>query len=211
MRKSVVTGLLALCFWLGAAGPAWAVNGAARLDAFLSGLDSMRARFVQSLVDAEGRMLEESEGVLLLNRPGRFRLSYEKPYEQLYIADGERVWMYDRDLEQVTVRLQEQALGSTPALLLSGSEPLEKNFTIEELGTHEGYQWLRLKPRTRDSEFEYFRLAMEGDVLRAMEMVDGFGQTTRIYFYTVERNVPVRADAFKFTPPPGVDVVGDAP
>ncbi|WP_127477360.1 outer membrane lipoprotein chaperone LolA [Sulfurivermis fontis] len=188
---------------------AQATDGKARLDTFFKGLKTMRAEFVQTLVDAEQRVKEESEGVLLLSRPGRFRLDYSKPYSQLYVADGTKVWMYDKDLEQVTVRPQAEALGSTPAMLLTGSEPLERSFTLEELGDHEGYTWIDLKPREKEATFAYIRLALEGEVIRAMEMVDNFGQMTRLFFHTVSRNPRVEAGAFRFTPPPGVDVVGE--
>lgn len=201
------TSLLLLSLFLASA--VQAADGKARLDAFFKGLKTMRAEFVQTLVDAEQRVKEESEGVLLLSRPGRFRLDYSKPYSQLYVADGAKVWMYDKDLEQVTVRPQAEALGSTPAMLLTGSEPLERSFTLEELGDHEGYTWIDLKPREKDATFAYIRLAMEGEVIRAMEMVDNFGQMTRLFFHTVSRNPKVEASAFRFTPPPGVDVVGE--
>lgn len=199
--------LLLLSLFLASA--AQAADGKARLDAFFKGLQTMRAEFVQTLVDTEQRVQEESEGVLLLLRPGRFRLDYFKPYSQVYVADGSKVWMYDKDLEQVTVRPQEDALGSTPAMLLSGSEPLEHNFILEELGDHEGFTWIDLKPREKDATFAYIRLALEGEVIRAMEMVDNFGQMTRLYFHTVSRNPALDAAAFRFTPPPGVDVVGE--
>ena len=200
------TGLL-----LSVALPAAAGAGQERLQHFLDGLVTMRAEFVQSLVDPNMKVLEESSGILQVKRPGKFRLSYRQPYEQLYVADGERMWMYDKDLEQITVKKEEQALGSTPALLLSGTEPLENNFNIEELGEHEGFQWLELKPKEKDANFEYIRLALEGDELRAMEMTDGFAQTTRLYFSKMERNPKIDAAEFSFIPPPGVDVIGDTP
>lgn len=184
-------------------------EGQARLERFLSQVDTMEAQFVQTLINPRGELIEESHGTLLLERPGKFRLHYTNPYEQLYVADGKKMWMYDRDLEQVTVKDQSDALGSTPALLLSSSEPLEKNFSITELGTHEGFQWLELKPKAADSNFDFVRLAIEGDVLRAMEMVDGFGQTTRLYFETIKRNQKIADDKFHFQPPPGVDVIGE--
>ncbi len=184
-------------------------EGQAHLERFLSQLVTMEAQFVQTLINPRGEMIEESRGTLWLSRPGKFRLHYTNPYEQLYVADGNKIWMYDRDLEQVTVKPQSDALGSTPALLLSTSEPLEKNFTFIELGAHEGFQWLELKPKAADSNFDYVRLALEGDVLRAMEMVDGFGQTTRLFFETVVRNPKLSADKFRFQPPPGVDVIGE--
>jgi len=184
-------------------------EGQARLDRFLSGLDTMESQFVQTLINPRGELIEESRGMLWLSRPGKFRLHYTNPYEQLYVADGIKLWMYDRDLEQVTVKEQSDALGSTPALLLSSSEPLTNNFSFTELGAHEGFQWLELKPKAADSNFDYVRLALEGDVLRAMEMVDGFGQTTRLFFETVKRNPALSADKFRFQPPPGVDVIGE--
>jgi len=188
---------------------AQAGEGEAKLNRFLDGLTTMEAKFIQTLIDPRGQLIEESHGVMWLSRPGRFRLQYTNPYEQVYVADGDKIWMYDKDLEQVTVKPQTDALGSTPAMLLSTTEPLQKNFTITELGAHEGFQWLELKPLAADSNFDFVRLAMEGDVLRAMEMVDGFGQTTRLFFDSVKRNPPLPDDKFKFQPPPGVDVIGD--
>ena len=184
-------------------------EGQTRLERFLSQLDTMEAQFVQTLINPRGELIEESRGMLWLSRPGKFRLHYTNPYEQLYVADGSKMWMYDRDLEQVTVKEQTDALGSTPALLLSSSEPLENNFSIKELGAHEGFLWLELKPKAADSNFDFVRLAIEGDVLRAMEMVDGFGQTTRLFFETVVRNQKIADDKFRFQPPPGVDVIGE--
>lgn len=186
-----------------------AAEGEARLDRFLNGLNTMEAKFIQTLIDPRGQLIEESHGTLWLSRPGRFRLQYTNPYEQVYVADGKKIWMYDKDLEQVTVKPQTDTLGSTPAMLLSTSEPLKKNFSITELGAHEGFQWLELKPLAADSNFDFIRLAMEGDVLRAMEMVDGFGQTTRLFFKSVKRNPKLSNDKFQFHPPPGVDVIGD--
>ena len=184
-------------------------EGQARLERFLSQLSTMEAQFVQTLINPRGELIEESRGMLWLSRPGKFRLHYTNPYEQLYVADGKKMWMYDRDLEQVTVKEQEDALGSTPALLLSSSEPLKNNFSITELGAHEGFQWLELNPKAADSNFDFVRLAIEGDVLRAMEMVDGFGQTTRLFFETIVRNKKIADDKFSFQPPPGVDVIGE--
>lgn len=200
-----------LVMMLLAAGNSWAANeGKKQLDSFLARLTTLQSDFVQSLVDANGKVLDESEGVMQIARPGKFRLEYTSgSNNQLYVADGKKVWIYDRDLAQVTVKKQEEALGSTPALLLSSTTPIEKNFRVKELGFHEGFQWLELKPLKSEGSFEYVRLAMEGNVLRAMEMIDGFGQTTRLYFKTVQRNPKIADALFKFTPPKGVDVVGD--
>lgn len=191
-------------------GSAVAGDGQERLSRFLDGMKTMQADFIQTLTNARGELIEESRGKLWLSRPGRFRLQYTTPYEQIYVADGTNIWIYDRDLEQVTVKPQEDALGSTPALLLSSESPLDENFTIKEEGEHEGFQWLLLKPLSADSNFDYVRLALEGDLLRAMEMVDGFGQTTRLFLEPVVRNPQVDGERFRFTPPPGVDVIGEA-
>lgn len=200
--------LLVVCM-LGASAAAWAGVGTVQFEHFITGLKTMRAGFVQTLLDADHHEKQRSEGVLLLSRPGRFRLEYTKPYSQLYVADGRHIWMYDKDLEQITVRPETSALGSTPAALLSSDVPLERNFYVTELGRHSGYTWLELKPKEKDASFTYIRLALEGDVVRTMEMGDSLGQTTRLYFDKVIRNPHLARSEFEFTPPPGVDVVGD--
>lgn len=200
-------GALALCVAMSGVAQA-AGTGKAKLDHFFKDLKTMRAEFVQTLVDSRQEVKDQSEGVMTIARPGRFRLEYTKPYSQLYVADGKKVWSYDKDLEQVTVHPQEEMLGSTPALLLSSDVPLEKNFRLQELGDHEGFTWVELKPRQKDANFTYIRLALEGGVVRAMEMGDALGQMTRIYFNEVVRNVKVDPSSFQFTPPSGVDVVG---
>lgn len=209
LKKIFRVGVSALL--IGLAGVVQAGQGEVKLEKFLNGLGTMEANFIQTLINPRGEMIEESRGTMRLSRPGRFRLQYTNPYEQLYVADGKSIWMYDKDLEQVTVKPQADTLGSTPAMLLSTTKPLKDSFSITELGVHEGYQWLELKPRAADSNFDFVRLALEGDVLRAMEMVDGFGQTTRLYFETVKRNPSLDNATFQFTPPPGVDVIGEKP
>jgi outer membrane lipoprotein carrier protein len=188
---------------------AQAADGQQRMDQFLAGLKTMRADFSQVVVDPDGTVVEETVGELLISRPDRFRLQYTAPYEQLYVADGERVWMYDKDLEQVTVKQQGEALGSTPALLLSSTEPLTRNFEVTELGTRDDATWLELKPRRQDASFESVQLGFRDGALNVMEMVDGFGQRTRLEFGRIERNPRVEANAFRFTPPKGVDVIGE--
>ncbi|MFA7617973.1 MAG: outer membrane lipoprotein chaperone LolA [Thiohalomonadaceae bacterium] len=186
-----------------------AAEGQQRMDQFLAGLKTMRAAFAQTVVDPDGATVEETSGELLVSRPDRFRLQYTAPYEQLYVADGKQVWMYDKDLEQVTVKKQGEALGSTPALLLSSTAPLTKNFDVTELGAREGLTWIELNPKRQDASFESVQLALEDSTLRVMEMVDGFGQRTRLQFERIERNPRLDADAFRFTPPKGVDVIGE--
>lgn len=192
------------------AGNAVAGDGERLVENFLKDLKTLKADFNQSLVDAEKNILEESVGILMLSRPGRFSLEYSSPNQQLYVADGQRIWMYDRDLEQVTVKPQPESLGSTPAMILSGTTPLKENFELRELGRHEGFVWIELKPKSEESGFEFMRLAMEGRVLRAMEMIDSFGQTTRLFFNKIVRNPTLPEKSFSFTPPPGVDVIGES-
>lgn len=208
MKKYSLRSLFALTVFA-FSSPLLAGEGQQRLERFLDHLTTIKAAFVQTLNNASGELIEKSEGIMAVQRPGLFRLEYQNPYEQMYVADGRNIWFYDRDLEQVTVKPQSEALGSTPALLLSTTEPLEKNFEIREKGEHEGFFWLELNPKDPDSNFDFVTLAMDGDILRAMEMVDGFGQTTRLYFDPMVRNPELAGDVFNFTPPPGVDVIGE--
>ena len=209
MKKNILGSLLALSLF-GFSSLLQAGEGQQRLESFLHELTTIKAAFVQTLNNADGELIEKSEGIMAVERPGMFRLEYQNPYEQLYVADGKNIWFYDRDLEQVTVRPQSDSLGSTPAMLLSTVEPLETNFEVRELGEHEGFFWLELNPRDADSNFDFVKLAMDGEILRAMEMVDGFGQTTRLYFEPMSRNPQLDADVFRFVPPAGVDVIGEA-
>jgi len=210
MKKTIFGSLLA--FSVFAFSPLLhAGEGQQRLEVYLNELTTIKAAFVQTLNNAAGELIEKSEGIMAVQRPGMFRLQYQNPYEQLYVADGKNIWFYDRDLEQVTVRPQSDALGSTPALLLSTVEPLETNFEIREVGLkHEGLYWLELNPKDPDSNFDFVKQAMDGNILRAMEMVDGFGQSTRLDFDPTTRNPELAAEVFQFTPPPGVDVIGEA-
>ena len=209
MKKNVFGSLLAFSLFA-FSSLLHAGEGLQRLENYLNELTTIKAAFVQTLNNAAGELIEKSEGIMAVQRPGLFRLQYQNPYEQLYVADGKNIWFYDRDLEQVTVRPQSDALGSTPALLLSTVEPLETNFEVRELGEHEGFFWLELNPKDADSNFDFVKLAMDGDILRAMEMVDGFGQSTRLYFDPMTRNPELAPDVFRFVPPAGVDVIGEA-
>ena len=204
--RAMVVGV-GLWLW---ASTAWAAEGGGQqlLAQFLDGLVTMKAALIQTQHDAAGKMIDESRGTLWLSRPGRFRLEYSAPIEQSFIADGRNLWLYDKELEQVTVKPQDDSLGSTPALLLSGTQPLTEAFTLEELGEHSGMVWLALYPRSADATFDSIRIAMEEGVLRAMEMVDGFGQTTRLYMDELQRNPSLDAAQFRFSPPEGVDLIG---
>ena len=201
--------LLLTLFLFGYATLSVAGEGRDRLEKFLGSFKTMQATFIQTLKSPKKEELERSEGEIWLTRPDQFRLSYQTPYEQIIVADGSKVWLYDKDLEQVTVKPQDDSIGSSPASLLAGVKPIEEEFRIEELGLHEGFEWVNLYPKAPDASFDYIRVAMEGSTLRAIEMVDGFGQQTRLFFDQIILNKLTDKNHYKFTPPPGVDVIGE--
>ena len=178
------------------------------LRQFLDGTRSFRAEFSQSVLPKSGRKAQHSAGRLAFQKPGKFRWEVERPYPQLMVGDGEKFWIYDPELKQVTVKKMGKTLGATPAALLAGegSASLEKNFTLAEGGEKDGLEWAEATPRSADSGFEKVRLGFAGDNLRAMELLDSFGQTTALIFNRVERNPSLAPGLFRFTPPPGADV-----
>jgi outer membrane lipoprotein carrier protein len=177
---------------------------------FVSGTQSARASFDQKVFDKGGRLTQEARGSFVFQRPGRFRWVYEKPADQVIVGDGERVWIYDRELNQVTVRKLSAALGSTPAALLSGSADVAKAFELSDAGSRDGLDWLQAVPRDRDAGFERMRIGFgPGGRLQAMELVDHFGQTTRLRFSALERNPKVDPAEFRFDPPKRADVLGE--
>lgn len=179
------------------------------LRAFLRDTQTARTPFTQTVVDKAGRTVQQSRGDFVLARPGKFRWSVDKPYKQLVVGDGERVWIYDEDLNQVVVRKMGAALGSTPAALLAGREDVEKAFQWRELGAADGLDWLEATPTAAEATFTQIRLGFEGKALVALALTDTFGQTTRIRFGAMERNPALAADAFRFAPPKGADVIGE--
>jgi outer membrane lipoprotein carrier protein len=186
--------------------------GAATIDAlraFLRETQTARTPFTQTVVDKAGRSVQQARGEFVLSRPGKFRWSVDKPYRQLVVGDGERVWIYDEDLNQVVVRRMGTALGSTPAALLAGREDVEKAFRWRELGNADGLEWLEAIPTAPDATFTQIRLGFDGKTLAALALTDAFGQTTRVQFGAMERNPALPADAFRFVPPKGADVIGD--
>ena len=185
-------------------------RAAARLDQALAGLSGFRADFRQTVTNASGQQTESAAGTVALARPGKFRWDYSTP-AQLIVSDGVTVWLYDEDLAQVTVRPAAEALIGTPALLLSGRADIASEFKVADGGTDEGIAWTRLEPKDPDSDFSELRVGIAGVELRRMVLVDRLGQTTRIDFERIERNPKLDPSIFRFTPPPGVDVVGRAP
>ncbi|MGH8614438.1 MAG: outer membrane lipoprotein chaperone LolA [Gammaproteobacteria bacterium] len=192
-----------------AATVAWG-NGRDHLDGFLRDFKTLTAKFEQTLVSEQGQQLEASRGQVYLQRPGRFRWDYFAPHQQSIIADGERVWVYDKDLEQVSVKPFDSAVAETPALLLSGRTDLDREFEVSELGKADGLEWIRLKPRKEQAQYALIRLGFDGPRVKVMELLDNFGQTTRIVFSGERRNGRIDPALFKFVPPPGVDVLDAA-
>jgi outer membrane lipoprotein carrier protein len=180
-----------------------------RLHNFLAKASTLQADFAQVQIDENGHQGKRASGVFYLQRPGKFRWDYQTPYSQEIVSSGSKVWFYDKDLEQVTAKQLNAAIGSTPALLLSGEVALEKNFTIEKQEVEEGIYWLKLLPKAEESGFKYVLIGLEGNTLAAMELSDNFGQLTRIYFHNVKAGVKPDPSIFEFKPPPGVDVFED--
>src|SRR3954451_17222039 len=203
MRYPVLA--LLLCAFASAAH----ADAVERFRSFLKSTQSARADFEQKVYGRENKLLQESKGSFVFQRPGRFRWTYAKPVDQVIVGDGQRVWIYDRDLNQVTVRRLSKALGSTPAALLAGSSDVEKAFELSEVGQQGGLEWLEAKPRDRDAGFERIRMGFDVAGVKAMELTDHFGQTTVLRFSGLERNPKVDAAEFRFTPPKGADVLGE--
>jgi outer membrane lipoprotein carrier protein len=179
------------------------------LKAYLQQTTSGKARFAQIVVDKNLKQLQQVTGTMQFVRPGRFRWEYDKPYEQTIIGDGARLWIYDKDLNQVTVRKLDKALGGSPAALLAGSNDIEKIYDLTNLGAQEGLDWLEAVPKSKENTFERIRLGFGQSGLEAMELRDQFGQTTVIKFAGVERNPRLSPEAFRFAPPKGADVITD--
>jgi outer membrane lipoprotein carrier protein len=183
--------------------------GVERFQSYLRGTQTARADFEQKVFDRERKLVQESKGSFSFLRPGRFRWVYAQPYPQLIVGDGTRVWIYDEDLNQVTVRAMAKALGSTPAALLAGAADVERAFELADAGSRDGLEWLEAKPREREAGFERIRLGMGTVGVQAMELTDHFGQTTVLRFFNVVRNPQLDPASFRFVPPKGADVLGE--
>lgn len=185
-------------------------NAIESLKTFIQEAKTVRATFTQTLLDKHARTLQESSGTMLFERPDKFRWTYEKPYEQLIVGDGDKVWFYDQDLDQVTVRQLDLAIGSSPAALLAGNIDIEANFELVEIGRNDQIEWLEATPKTNESAFEIIQLGFSLDgTLEIMTLRDNFGQTTLLIFSNLDKNPKLPADLFKFTPPDGADVISD--
>ena len=175
---------------------------------YFAGLETFQASFTQHVVDSTGAEMQNSDGTVWIERPGRFRWDYVTPFRQELVANGKKLWTYDADLEQATVRPVDEALSSTPAMLLSGYRPVSEVMDWKAIGTEGGLQWYELKPKKADASVETVRIAFQVDELSVIEVVDSFGNNTRIRFSDIRKNQPIDAKRFTFTPPPGTDVIG---
>lgn len=185
------------------------VSAMAQLKSFAEKTRSGRADFQQVVVGRSGRKPQQSSGSFAFSRPGKFFWAYERPYSQVLVGDGEKLWSFDKDLNQVTVKKQGQALGNSPASILAGESALERNFILKDIGDREGLEWVEARPRSKEGAFDVARFGFRDGQLRAMELEDNFGQTTHVSFSAFERNVSLDPGLFKFAPPKGADIIGE--
>ena len=186
-------------------------NASDLVSEWFAGLSSIEADFTQTVVDSAGEQVQDSQGRVWIQRPGRFRWDYRTPYHQLIVSDGKQLWTYDEDLEQATVKTLDSALSSTPAMLLSGYRPLSEVMTWEPEGEADGLLWFRLHPREKDASVENVRIGFRDRQLDTIEVVDGFGNHTRIRFADAQRNRKLDAGLFQLQLPPGTDIIGSQP
>jgi chaperone LolA len=200
--------LLILLFAL-ALGSAAHAGGVERLKAFIAGAKTAEADFTQTVADKNGRVSQQASGRMAFARPGKFRWDYRAPYEQVIVGDGVKLWLYDTDLEQVTVKSLGDVIAGTPAALLAGDNAIEKYFVLKDAGVSGGLEWLEATPKTKDTTFERIRMGFKGDVLVQMELFDFFGQRTTLKLSRFVRNPSIAPSRFTFTPPKGADIIGE--
>lgn len=202
-KKVIILGGLLL------APAVWAAESLDYLNKFVENLSTLEADFSQKLVDANGRQLQQQTGVVAMKKPGRFNWHYLQPFEQQIVADGEKLWFYDVDLEQVTVKPLEEALGSAPIALLTSERPLNDQFVITELGKIGELYMLQLEAKVKDTDYGFALLAFnEEGLLEVMELKDPLGQVTTIELENIKFNQDIDAQRFEFKVPEGVDVIG---
>lgn len=182
-------------------------GGVERLKAFIAGAKTAEADFSQTVADKTGRVTQQASGRMAFARPGKFRWDYTAPYEQVIVGDGVKLWLYDADLEQVTVKSLGDVIAGTPAALLAGDNSIEKYFTLKNAGEADGLEWLEATPKNKDTTFERIRMGFKGDVLAQMELDDFFGQRTTLKLSRFVRNPTIAPSRFIFTPPKGADVI----
>ena len=201
MKRIVVIAAAAFAF--ASAAHADAVD---TLRSFVRDVKSGRAQFTQTVTSPDGAKKKTSSGSFEFSRPNRFRFAYAKPFEQTIVGDGEKVWIYDADLNQVSSRKLGQALGATPAALLAGGG-LERDFDLSPMPAKDGLDWAEAKPKAKDGAFQSVRVGFQGTTLAALEIVDSFGQRSLLRFSAFAPNVAIPAETFRFTVPAGADVI----
>ena len=181
-----------------------------KLKTFIAATRSGQADFSQTVLDKNGKRIQSASGTMQFVRPGKFRWAYQKPYEQIIVGDGAKFWLHDVELNQVTVRKLDAALGSSPAALLAGKNEIESSFSLKDSGDKEGLEWLEASPKTQDTSFEKIRMAFNSQSeLVVMELQDSFGHNTVLRFTKMQRNPQLSPQLFKFVPPQGADVLGE--
>ena len=215
-NQSVNTkNLMQICFAIMMIGLSFSLLAAEtatdKLNNFVKTVETFQARFTQTVLDPHGQVLEKASGLFILERPGKFRWDYKEPYPQYIIADGQKIWFYDVDLEQVTVKSQVDVLADTPASLLSGDTMPEDKYLLTNLPSKDGLLWIELVPKDVESNFQSITLAFDQHGLNQMIMKDSFDQQTRLVFSQTVENPKLANNVFVFTAPKGVDIVGDVP
>ena len=186
-----------------------AAQGLDRLRTYLNEFQSLRAKFRQEVVNRDMELVEEASGLVILQKPGRFVWNYEQPYERVIMSNGERIWLYEADLEQVTIRRFDTGIGETPASLLTGTADVLDHFEYVDASSVEGLELIQLKPRSPESDFESIILGFDGGNLVQIALLDRLEQRTRLYLSEIEKPASVDADEFDFVIPEGVDVIGE--
>ncbi len=198
---------LALAACLAAFAQAALADAVDTLREFSRDVKTGRADFSQTVTSPDGAKKKTSTGSFEFSRPNRFRFAYNKPFEQVIVSDGAKVWLHDIDLNQVSVRLLDQALGGTPAALLAGGA-LERDFNLSVLPSRDGLDWVQATPRAKDGTVAQLQVGFRGKLLAALEITDAFGQRSLLQFSGVQQGLALAAERFRFVPPPGVDVIG---
>lgn len=208
MKKTFAKVLLTLCA-VSFTSSVWAAGGRQKLNEFFANVDTMQAAFTQQVVDDKGTVRNSSSGNVYLSRPGKFRWEYAAPEKHEIVADGKNVWVYDVDLDQVTVKTMQQALSAAPVGLLTQKQNVEKQFSVQEMEAEgSNLEWFRLTPHKKDSDFTSMDLGVDNNGIAEMILNDKFGQMTYIKFQGMRTNININPAEFKFTPPAGADVIG---
>ena len=214
MKKLITTVAILACAQFAQSAQSAYAGGMESLESFVKTAKTGKAEFTQVVTaparEGQAARSKTSSGTFEFSRPARFRFDYRKPFEQMIVADGQNLWLYDVDLKQVTSRKQAQVLGSTPAALIASSpdlNALKKDFTLEAIADRDGLQWVQATPKVKDGQLNSVKIGFKGNDLAALDILDSFGQRSVISFAKMELNAGVSADSFQFKPPPGVDVV----